>query len=126
MSKCFIVLSLINEELLFIQYERYEERCQSSYPMDRSILLNIARECDMGPVMMCRSLLKVKYKITNKVELTQLIRSPHLIDDPMLSANVAQCICSDSTDGPLIDLKRRVLGEEYEFRVCTFLTNFIN
>ncbi|XP_005178421.2 CDAN1-interacting nuclease 1 [Musca domestica] len=100
----------------------YEERCQSSYPMDRSILLNIARECDMGPVMMCRSLLKVKYKITNKVELTQLIRSPHLIDDPMLSANVAQCICSDSTDGPLIDLKRRVLGEEYEFRLKQMAT----
>ncbi|XP_073843546.1 CDAN1-interacting nuclease 1 [Musca autumnalis] len=100
----------------------YEERCQLTYPMDRSVLLNIARESDMGPVMMCRSLLKVKYNISNKVELTQLIRSPHLINDPMLSANVAQCICSDSTDGPLIDLKRRVLGEEYEFKLKQMAT----
>lgn len=96
---------------------RYEERCSRSHPLDRSILLGIARESGIGPVMMCRALLKVKYRITEKVELTQLLRSPHLIEDPQFSANVSQCVCSDSQDGPLIDLRRRVLGEEYEFKV---------
>ncbi|XP_013113077.1 CDAN1-interacting nuclease 1 [Stomoxys calcitrans] len=95
----------------------YEERCQKSSHLDRSILLGIAREADIGPVMMCRSLLKVKYKITAKEKLTQLIRSPHLIKDHQFSANVAQCVCSDSQDGPLIALRRRVLGEEYEFKL---------
>lgn len=66
--------------------------------------------------MMCRSLLKLKYDF-NKMKLSKLMRYPHLIEEPLLSANVAQCLCSDSQDGPLIDLRRRVVGEEYEFKV---------
>ncbi|XP_065360521.1 CDAN1-interacting nuclease 1 [Calliphora vicina] len=95
---------------------RYEELSMNS-PGDSNILLNIAREERIGPVMMCRSLLKTKYDFNSKMKLTKLMRYPHLIEDPLLSANVAQCLCSDSQDGPLIDLKRRVLGEEYEFKL---------
>lgn len=51
------------------------------------------------------------------MKLSKLMRYPHLIEEPLLSANVAQCLCSDSQDGPLIDLRRRVIGEEYEFKV---------
>ncbi|XP_075164787.1 CDAN1-interacting nuclease 1 [Haematobia irritans] len=100
----------------------YEDLRQNSNPHCRNILLDIAREVGIGPVMMCRSLLKVKYHITAKEKLTQMIRSPHLIEDPQLSANVAQCVCSDSQDGPMIDLRRRVLGEEYEFKLKQMAT----
>lgn len=65
--------------------------------------------------MMCRLILKLKYNI--KAKLTKVMRYPHLIDDPQLSANVIQCLASDSQDGPLVDLKRRAMGEEYEFKV---------
>ncbi|TMW49597.1 hypothetical protein DOY81_005340 [Sarcophaga bullata] len=94
----------------------YEQRASKS-PYDDNILLNIARKECIGPVMMCRSILKLKYNIQNKAKLTKLMRYPHLIDDPLLSENVIQCLISDSQDGPLIDLKRRAMGEEYEFKL---------
>ena len=97
-------------------YQRYEQRASKS-PYDNNILLNIARNESIGPVVMCRSILKLKYNIQNKVKLTKLMRYPHLIDDPQLSENVVQCLICDSQDGPLIDLKRRAMGEEYEFKV---------
>lgn len=98
---------------------RYNELAKKS-PRDSNILLNIAREEKIGPVMMCRTLLKLIYGLNSKMKLSKLLRYPHLIEDSLLAANVTQCLCSDSQDGPLIDLRRRVLGEEYEFKVSSF------
>lgn len=52
----------------------------------------------------------------NKAEIAHLLKYPQLIEDQQLSANIIQCMCSDNQDGPLVDLKRRILGEEYEFK----------
>ena len=79
--------------------------------------MDIARNESIGPVMMCRSILKLKYNIQNKGKLSKLIRYPHLIDDPQLSENVVQCLINDSQDGPSINSKRRAMGEEYELKV---------
>ncbi|KAM7356296.1 CDAN1-interacting nuclease 1 [Cochliomyia hominivorax] len=97
--------------------KRYEELCKM-FPNNNNNLLDIARDEGIGPVMMCRSLLKLKYNFKNdKKKLSILMRYPHLINDPQLAANITQCLCSDSNDGPLIDLRRRVLGEEYEYKL---------
>lgn len=97
---------------------RYEKRCKLSTGKDNNtILLDIARSESIGPVTMCRALLKVKFNNLGKDNIAKMLRSPHTIDDPQLAANVAQCICSDSQNGPLIDHRRRVVGEEYETKV---------
>ncbi|XP_017481403.1 PREDICTED: uncharacterized protein C15orf41 homolog [Rhagoletis zephyria] len=82
-----------------------------------TLLLKIACMEGMSPTTLCRIILLEKYKFEHKSELSRLLKHPHLIEDPKLAANVAQCMCSDSQDGPLVDLRRRILGEEYEFKM---------
>ncbi|XP_037890081.1 CDAN1-interacting nuclease 1 isoform X2 [Glossina fuscipes] len=94
----------------------------SSNSKDSDILLKIAREHRVGPVTLCRYILKFKYEMKNKAEIAHLLKYPQLIEDQQLSANIIQCMCSDNQDGPLVDLKRRILGEEYEFKLKDLAT----
>ncbi|XP_067613803.1 CDAN1-interacting nuclease 1 [Eurosta solidaginis] len=82
-----------------------------------TLLLKIACLEAISPMTLCRLILQQKYKFQHKSELSRLLKYPYLIDDAKLAANVAQCMCSDSQDGPLVDLRRRILGEEYEFKL---------
>ncbi|XP_011198203.2 CDAN1-interacting nuclease 1 [Bactrocera dorsalis] len=87
-----------------------------------TLLLKIACLEGMSPMALCRTVLQEKYKFLHKADLSRLLKYPHLIDDPKLAANVIQCMCSDSQDGPLVDLRRRILGEEYEFKLKEMAT----
>ncbi|XP_053953902.1 CDAN1-interacting nuclease 1 [Anastrepha ludens] len=87
-----------------------------------TLLLKIACLDGMSPTILCRIILQQKYKFKHKSELSRILKYPHLIDDSKLAANVAQCMCSDSQDGPLVDLRRRILGEEYEFKLKQMAT----
>ena len=80
----------------------------------------------LSPVVLCRAILQEKYQFENKSELSRVMKYPHLIENAELSANVMQCLCSDSQDGPLVDLRRRVVGEEYEVKVGIAQTITIN
>lgn len=45
------------------------------------------------------------------------MKNPHIIPDPLLALNVLNCIFNDKSDGPLTDLKRQSIGQDYEVRM---------
>uniref|UniRef100_A0A0A1WNP0 CDAN1-interacting nuclease 1 n=1 Tax=Zeugodacus cucurbitae TaxID=28588 RepID=A0A0A1WNP0_ZEUCU len=100
--------------------QAFEEQV-STHPAP-TLLLKIACLEGISPMALCRSILQQKYKFEHKSDLSRLLKYPHLIADPKLAANVIQCMCSDSQDGPLVDLRRRILGEEYEFKLKQMAT----
>lgn len=76
----------------------------------------------MFPVTLCRNILQEKYQLKPRA-ITKILISTNLIDDPKLAANVVKCLNSDNQDGPLQDMRRRVLGEEYETKVGDLFIN---
>uniref|UniRef100_A0A1A9WE78 CDAN1-interacting nuclease 1 n=1 Tax=Glossina brevipalpis TaxID=37001 RepID=A0A1A9WE78_9MUSC len=84
-----------------LKYLEIYNEC-SANSKDSDILLKIAREHGIGPITLCRYILKCKYEMKNKAEISHLLKYPQLIEDHQLSANVIQCICSDNQDGPLL------------------------
>lgn len=46
-----------------------------------------------------------------------MIRNPHTIPNLMFATNVLNCIYNDKSDGPITDLKRQAIGEDYEVRL---------
>ncbi|EDW94939.1 uncharacterized protein Dyak_GE22282 [Drosophila yakuba] len=84
---------------------------------DNALLIRMACVEALNPVALCRMLLQEKYKARHRSHISQLLRHPHLIDDPRLAANVQQCIISDNQEGSITDLRRRIMGEEYELKL---------
>lgn len=68
-------------------------------------------------VSLCRILLAIEYHGTPKSITNEMMRNPHMIPDPLLGLNVMNCLFNDKSDGPLIDLKRQAIGEDYEVRL---------
>eukprot|EP00099_Drosophila_melanogaster_P021558 NP_648806.1 uncharacterized protein Dmel_CG12713 [Drosophila melanogaster] len=93
----------------------YEEQKNLYY--DNALLIRMACAEALNPVALCRMLLQEKYKDRHRSHISQLLRHPHLIDDPKLAANVQQCIVSDNQEGSITDLRRRIVGEEYELKL---------
>lgn len=69
------------------------------------------------PVSLCRILLALEYNGTPKSITNEMMRNPHMIPDPLFGLNVMNCWFNDKSDGPLIDLKRQAIGEDYEVRL---------
>lgn len=69
------------------------------------------------PVGLCRILLNIEYADQPKSIIAEMIKSPHTIPEPLLSANVLNCLYNDSCDGPITDMVRRTIGEDYEVRL---------
>lgn len=72
------------------------------------------------PVSLCRILLAIEFHGTQKSITNEMLRNPHMIPDPLLALNVMNCLFNDKSDGPLIDLKRQAIGEDYEVRLKKF------
>ncbi|KAH8378734.1 hypothetical protein KR009_000991, partial [Drosophila setifemur] len=89
---------------------------------DNSLLIRMAVVECLNPVALCRLLLQEKYKFRHRSHVSRLLRHPHLIEDPRLAANVMQCTISDNQMGPITDLRRRIIGEEYELKLKTMAT----
>jgi CDAN1-interacting nuclease 1 len=66
------------------------------------------------PLSLCRIILNEKY---SKNDVKEMLKDPNLIPDPLLSANCLMCIFNDNQDGPLIDMIRYSVGEEYEIKL---------
>lgn len=64
-------------------------------------------------------LLQEKYKLRHRSHVSRLLKNPHLIDEHHLAACVQQCVVSDNQEGPITDLRRRLIGEEYEMKLKT-------
>lgn len=63
---------------------------------------------------MVRVILNEKYPDALKSELSEMLKNPYVINDPILAANVANCIYCDDKDGPLTNTLRRCVGGVWE------------
>ncbi|KAH8406181.1 hypothetical protein KR215_006390 [Drosophila sulfurigaster] len=97
--------------------QTYEEQCHLYN--DNALLIRMASLENISPIALCRILLQEKYDLTQRSHVYRLLKHPHLIQDPRLAANVQQCLYSDNQEGPLTDLRRRIIGEEYEVKLKT-------
>lgn len=51
-----------------------------------------------------------------------MLKNPNLIADNLLALNVSTCLYNDDRDGPISDLIRQCIGEEYEVRLKQLAT----
>lgn len=70
-----------------------------------------------SPVSLCRILLHEAYPNQPKSSISVMLKQPHQIPDPILASNVNYCIFNDNSDGPLTDVARQIIGEDYEQRL---------
>ncbi|XP_017098344.1 CDAN1-interacting nuclease 1 [Drosophila bipectinata] len=89
---------------------------------DDALLIQMSCVECINPVALCRMLLQEKYKSRHRSQVSRLLKNPHLIDEPHLAACVQQCVISDNQEGPITDLRRRLIGEEYEMKLKTMAT----
>ncbi|XP_017010884.2 CDAN1-interacting nuclease 1 [Drosophila takahashii] len=89
---------------------------------DNALLIRMSCVEGLNPVALCRMLLQEKYKVRHRSHISRFLKHPHLIDDPKLAANVQQCMISDNQEGSITDLRRRIIGEEYELKLKTLAT----
>ncbi|XP_017955239.1 uncharacterized protein C15orf41 homolog [Drosophila navojoa] len=93
----------------------YDDQCHL-YD-DSDLLIRMACAESINPISMCRFLLQEKYYMGQRPLISQLLKHPYLINDSRLAANVQQCLYSDNQEGPITDLRRRMIGEEYELKL---------
>lgn len=105
------IYSIVHCFILF----RYHQQAAVNY--DPFFLLHMATRERFLPVSFCRILLAIEYHGTPKSITNEMMRNPHMIPDPLLGLNVMNCLFNDKSDGPLIDLKRQAIGEDYEVRL---------
>ncbi|KAH8300376.1 hypothetical protein KR018_000527, partial [Drosophila ironensis] len=86
---------------------------------DNALLIRMACAEGMNPVALCRLLLQEKFHVRLRSHISRLLKHPHLIEDARLAAAVQQCLVSDNQEGPITDLRRRLIGEEYELQLKT-------
>lgn len=84
---------------------------------DPFILLHIAIRERFSPISLCRILLGMEYADQSKPIISEMIRNPQTIPDRLLAMNVLNCFYNDNYDGPLTDMVRRTIGEDYEIRL---------
>lgn len=96
---------------------------KSLHSFNNHILVDLAVSECMSPVILGRLVLQEKYKNMQKSDIAELMKKPHLIEDEKLAGNVRQCTLSDNQEGPIVDIRRRCLGEEYEIMLKKMATD---
>ncbi|XP_050075234.1 CDAN1-interacting nuclease 1 [Anopheles maculipalpis] len=81
------------------------------------VLQQMAIEWRVPSTVLCRIFLAKFYPDVSKSEINEMLRMPDLIPDSLLAVNVSYCLYSEIMDGPITDLVRRFIGEEYEVRL---------
>ncbi|XP_072171352.1 CDAN1-interacting nuclease 1-like isoform X1 [Diadema setosum] len=90
------------------------------------ILAEIAKEAHLPPVMIARIIVEgLQGQVSNqevpKSMVTQLLREPYLIADPVLAYQVQICTLQDLTYGPYAESIKHSVGNEYEFLLVQLL-----
>lgn len=80
-------------------------------------MLHIAIKERYSPISLCRILIVTEYPDSTKPACNEMLNNPRLIPDIQLALNVAHCLYNDSYDGPIADMIRRSIGEDYEVRL---------
>ncbi|XP_049294997.1 CDAN1-interacting nuclease 1 [Anopheles funestus] len=81
------------------------------------VLQKMAIQLRIPSMVLCRILLGKCFPEASKSEISEMMRMPDLIPDSLLAVNVSYCLYSETMDGPITDLVRRFIGEEYEVRL---------
>lgn len=76
-----------------------------------------------SPVSLCRIILSIEFEDKPKSVTNEMMRNPQMIPDPLLAWNVLNCIYNDKSDGPLTDMKRQAIGEDYEVQLKKLATD---
>lgn len=88
-----------------------------------NVLINIAIREQFSPIGLCRILLNEMYKgERSKAEVAEMLKYPSLVPESVLATNVSTCLYNDSRDGPLSDMIRQCIGEEYEIKLKALAT----
>lgn len=98
--------------------ENYNKQI-SKVPND-DILLQAAIKQNYSPFSLCRILLHINYP---KPIIHDILTNPAVFLDKYMAANIACCIYNDSFDGPVLDLIRRSIGDDYEKRLKKLATD---
>lgn len=86
-------------------------------------MLNIAIREHFSPLGLCRILLCEKFRdLHSRAEVNIMLKNPNLIRDRLLAINVGYCLHNDNRDGPLSDMIRQCIGEEYEVKLKALAT----
>lgn len=94
---------------------RYEAKYAKTGAND--ILLQIAVRERYSPIGLCRILLNERHRDRSKSEIAEMLRNPYSIPETGLAGNVLTCLFTDNRDGPISDIIRQCVGEEYEVRM---------
>lgn len=105
---------VVNKIQKFVEeYDRKSVKSNNCY-----VLLEKANLLKISPISYARIFLQEKFKNQyKKSHINEILRNPNLIEDPILACNVTYCIHNDILDGPVTDVIRRCIGEEYELRL---------
>ncbi|XP_022103883.1 uncharacterized protein C15orf41 homolog [Acanthaster planci] len=102
-------------------YVRYQKQVADRSCRQGTVLLGLAREIDLSPALLARIILERHLFHSSgdgvavpKTRVTKMLREPYLIEDPVLSMEVQQCVLWDSSYGPLVDSIKHSIGVELE------------
>uniref|UniRef100_A0A182QCF2 CDAN1-interacting nuclease 1 n=1 Tax=Anopheles farauti TaxID=69004 RepID=A0A182QCF2_9DIPT len=94
-----------------------EYQTAAKQTMAHDIIQKMAIKQRVPSMVLCRIVLGTMYQGTSRSEIAEMLRMPDLISDSLLAVNVSYCLYSENMDGPMTDLVRRFIGEEYEVRL---------
>ncbi|XP_050404092.1 CDAN1-interacting nuclease 1 isoform X2 [Patella vulgata] len=104
-----------------LYYKRYKDGVSKGR---QHILLDMADEVDLSLALLARIILEKHLAVSHRdgenisrSYLTQLMKEPNLIEDPILATEISQCIYSDDFYGPLTDSIKHAIGYEYEVKL---------
>lgn len=125
-----------NSVVLYNRYVEYEqeERRQQQQHQQTNLILKMASELMVSPVMLSRALLegaKIKDALeiapvvssSKAIPYSQLIKETHLLKNGRLAYEIWECCCVDDDFGPVIDVIRNLVGVEEEARLEKWLTD---
>ncbi|KAL4237423.1 hypothetical protein ACF0H5_002140 [Mactra antiquata] len=102
-------------------YERFTEGLHNG---EKNILITLSEELDLSPALLGRIVLEKHLSNTKylgeappKSIVSQLMKEPSMIDDPLLATEIHGCIIADDHYGPLSDSIKHSIGHEYEFKL---------
>jgi hypothetical protein len=114
------------------EYEQEENRNKSEYS---NLILKIANELMISPVLVSRLILDGMIKLgtlelvetavanLSKISISQLVKETHLLKNGRLAYEIWECCCVDDDYGPTIDVIRNFVGMEEESKLERILVD---
>lgn len=113
-----------NPDMISFYVQLYQDRVSKNE--DTPTLIQIAKEAKLPPAVIARLVVEglhgqASNQEVSKSTVTQLLREPYLIEDPVLAYQVQLCTLQDVTYGPYAESIKHSVGNEYEFLLVQLL-----